>query len=337
MSGDDRNADLVACLLGELDAESTRRLETDPALAEELAAVRRHLELHDRAPTIEPHAGLWRVVRSRLAEEEPPGNLWRRFWMPLGAAALLLLALILPHGQRPALERVSGDGVLASGDTWTSRGISRMRLGTGIVMTLDDATTVRPLSNDRLALMAGRAFFEVAASRGGFVVEAGDLTVVTTGTAFLVEWLEPRLRRVWTESGSVRCDWPRGSREVAAGERFTPDAPTLAVYDDVTPRDWFQRPTLTATVPAQGRIRVVLANETPDPIVLAPPTGGEPLFFVSCLGHDHPLSPAGFAAPITIPPRGSKTFEFRLPDAIRTGESLFVAYPARRLRVEATR
>jgi ferric-dicitrate binding protein FerR (iron transport regulator) len=333
----DRHEDLVAFALGELDADAARRIEADPTLAEPLEAIRSHLRLHERVPEVRPHAGLWRGIQARLEEEEIPRSLVRRFWMPLAAAALLLLALFLPRSPRPELERVFGEAAAAADEAWTSQGISRMRMGTGVVFTLDDATTVRPLAENRLALLAGRAFFEVAASRRGFVVEAGELTVVTTGTAFLVEWLEPGRLRVWTESGRVRCDWPRGTRVVEPGEQFVSGGPARDVSGAESPRAWFRRPTLSATVRTSGRIRVVVANDTPDPIILAPPTGGEPLFFVSCRGHDHPLSPTSFAAPITILPRQSKTFAFRLPDAFRTGEPLFVSYPARRLRVEATR
>jgi hypothetical protein len=75
----------------------------------------------------------------------------------------------------------------------------------------------------------------------------------------------------------------------------------------------------------------------PDPLQVAPRTGGEPLFFASFLGNDYPLSPDRFDAPLTLRPNTDKSFVLRLPRSLPDREALFLVYPAGSVRVEAGR
>jgi len=140
---------------------------------------------------------------------------------------------------------------------------------------------------------------------------------------------------VWTESGHVRCTWRGRERVVGPGESFfagDEPAPPLAG----SPRAWFRRPSLEVRVLDPQTVRIVIRNGMPDALVVAPPTGGEALFFASYAGHDVPLAPDDFA-PSTLEPGASRTFDLRLPRPLPDGEALVVSYPAGAVRAEATR
>ena len=156
---------------------------------------------------------------------------------------------------------------------------------------------------------------------------------MTTGTAFLVERGERTC--VWTESGHVRCTWRERERIVGPGEVFVvsgepPNPPGSS------PRAWFRRPSLEAEVVDAWTVRIVIRNGMPDPVAVAPPTGGEALFFASYAGHDVPLAPDDFA-PSMLAPGATRSFHLRLPRPLPDGEALVVSYPAGAVRAEATR
>lgn len=325
--------DLVALALGALDEAESRRVgeavAADPDAAAELARVRSHLALHDRASEIRPAPALWEGLRERL-DEPAPRPLLLRFWMPAAAAALVLAALVLPR-ERPAPPVAVFGRLEPSAGAYTAAGVSRVRIGDAVTVTLDDATTFVPLSSERLALRAGRAFFEVTPGGRGFRVLAGDLAATATGTAFLVG-LEGGRGFVFVESGEVRCDRPGEAATVRAGETF--GAPPLSA---ARARAWFARPTIGATILDATAIRVVIRNEMPDAIELAPPTGGEPFFFATYGGRDHPLTPAGLRAPLVLLPGEERTFEAVLPRPLGPDERLLLSYPWGDVRVEAHR
>jgi len=332
--------DLVGLALNALDAAESERVqrsvEADPALAAELGEIERHLALHDDLPHLRPAPALWYGIRDRIDARPAPRSFLGRFWMPAAAALLVAVALFWPasepgRGRKP-YQRLHGDVAEAPGGTLTCTTVSRLRLVNGVTVTMDARTAISGHSprSKRLVIATGRVFLEVAENARGFTVEAGDLEVVTTGTAFLVE----ARGVVWVESGTVRCRSAKhGEAAVTAGKFFPLDAaPGLA-----SPRAWFTRPTLAARIIDADTIRVVVRNDMPDSLQVAPRTGGEPLFFASYLGGDYPLSPGRFDAPLTLAPNTDKSFLLRLPRSLPDREALFVAYPAGRVSVEAKR
>lgn len=341
MSGDrvDRD-DLVGLALNALDGAEAGRVrpavEADPALRAELSAIERHLALHESLPRLQPAPALWRGIRDRIGERPEARTFLQRFWMPAAAALLVAAALFWPGTGRARPQpytRLHGDVRKTPAGALACTKVSRLRLPNGVTVTMDAQTAIsghQPGSR-RLVLDTGRVFLQVDEKDRGFAVQAGDLEVVTTGTAFLVD----RERgMVWVESGHVRCTSPRrGTTTLGAGERFPRDAaPGLA-----SPRAFFERPTLTARILDADTIRVVIRNDMPDSMQVAPRTGGEPLFFASFAGNDYPLSPGRFDAPLMLPPNTDKSFVLRLPRSLPDREALFLAYPAGRVRVEARR
>ena len=89
--------------------------------------------------------------------------------MPSAAAALLVVALLWKSA--PAVEKLHGSVARAGDGTLTAKTVSRIRVGDGVIVTMDAGTVVRPLSDQRLALQAGRVFLQVSRQRQGFVVE----------------------------------------------------------------------------------------------------------------------------------------------------------------------
>jgi ferric-dicitrate binding protein FerR (iron transport regulator) len=326
--------DLVALALGALEGADADRVreaaDADPALAAELAAVRAHLAFHDRAPEIRPAPALWEGLRARLDRPAPRRPFLARYWMAAAAAALVVFALADPRGDRPQPVPLFGRLERSAG-AYTAEGVSRVRIGDDVTVTLDDGTTFAPLSSSRLALRAGRAFFEVAPGGRGLRVLAGDLQATVTGTTFLVG-LDGGRGYVFVESGEVRCGRGDEDARVAAGETF--GAPPLSA---ARARAWFSRPTIGATILDATTLRVVIRNEMPDAIELAPPTGGEPFLFATYGGRDHPLTPPELEAPLALAPGEERSFEARLPRPLGQGDRLFVSCPRGDVRVEARR
>jgi len=323
--------DLVAYALGNADGEQAQRILDELSARDraELERIQSHLALHDHVPELQPAPPLWNAIRAELETGHARPSLLRRFWLTGAAAALVAAAFFVPQDDPPVrVTRLFGRLAPAGGNTWTSEGVCRMRLGTGVTVTMDDDTTITALSDERLALKAGRVFLEVDKTRRGFTIEADGLTVVTTGTAFLVE-----SNRVLVESGSVRCTYRGRTADIGAGEEFTtgPAAPLPS------PRSWFQTPRITATLLTPDTVRIVLGNDMPDLIQLAPPTGGEPLFFASYGGHDYPLSPPGFDGTLMLMPGARLALDVPLPRPVPDGETLLLSHPATGLRTEATR
>jgi hypothetical protein len=304
----------------------------DAGAGRELAEIRAHLALHDSLPRLEPREGMWRELEGRLAggERRP---LLLRYWMPLAAAALLLAALLPPRPPRP--ETLFGTVARTAGGGWRTESIARVRFG-DCTITLDSRTEIALPAPRRLALRAGRLFLEAERSGPPVRVEAGPVTVTTLGTSFLVA-LEGGETTVAVASGEVRCDRSSGTLRLGAGEAaaFGAGEPRRLSLPD--PRNWFRIPTLRAEILDPETLRIVVSNEMPDTITLAPPTGGEPLFFASYGGHDHPLAPGPGdpirAAPIRLEPGESEEFRVPLPRPVPPNGRLTVALGA--LRAEA--
>ena len=277
--------DLVAHALNGLDAGEHARIEAeldDSSLAE-LETIQAHLALHDHVLEVRPSPSLWRGIEERLHEPRARSFL-ERFWMPVAAAAMVVAALTLAGRPEPlSIRKLFGAIEKAADGSYTSTRVSRIALGAGVVVTLDTDTTIVPLSNERLALKAGRIFLSVSTNRRGFTVETDDLEVVTTGTAFLVE-----KARVAVVVGTVRCRYRDEDREIAAGEEFNP----LGVAGP-GPTEWFRRLTLKARILAPTRVEIVISNDMPDAITKAPPTGGEPLFYAKYRDRIVPLPTYG--------------------------------------------
>ena len=345
MTRGDMHEDLVGFALGALDEEETARIaavvDGDPARAAELERILKHLDLHDAAPALAPAPALWRGIRERIEEPVPTTArpVLRRFWMPAAAAALVAAAFLWPR-QEPRPQVTHGQIAVNSAGTYSCATVSRMRLPGGVVVTLDTDTVLALPAPERLALRAGRVFLEVPPGRAGFAVECGGLTVTTLGTAFGVG-ADARGVTVAVERGAVRCVHPAGEAEVEAGGALAFRDGALADAE-VQAGAWFRTPGMSASVLAPDRVRIVLNNEMPDAITLAPPTGGEPLFFATIgSGHTYPLTPPADSVlrtgSVVLDPGAEITFELRLPQAVPDTEPLFVTCRANGKRVEARR
>jgi hypothetical protein len=330
--------DLVAFALGGLPPEDAPKVAAavaaDRELKRELKDIERHMRLHDAAPVIEPPPALWSSLKERLDEAPAPRlALLRRFRLPLAAAALILLALFWPQAEK-GLVPVHGQVSRRAGGVYEATGVARVVTPDGITITMDDGTNFQIVDETRLALGAGRVFLEVPPGRSGFTVIAGDLVAETTGTAFLVERGERTF--VWTESGTVRCSW-RGREAVAGpGEAFFASTAPQETPLPPSPRHWFRRPSLDARLLDASSLRITLGNDMPDPIEVAPPESGKPLFFVTYDGHDYPLAPDDFRT-ATLLPGATRTFHLRLPSPVTDGEAPVVSYPRGDVRAEARR
>jgi len=337
------HSDLVALALGQLDPERERAVRAtaaaDPAVAREIQAIEHHLELHDAIPEIDPAPGVWLAVASGIAGPTTPAprSLLYRFRYAAAAAAILAAAFLWPHpgaGMPPA-ERLFGSPVRTADGGYTCASIARLRLGDGVTVTMDSGARVGLPGKDRIQLHAGRVFFEVEKRRRGLVVEAGELRIVTLGTSFLVQRDGPGLAAVAVERGRIRYERNGSGGEVGPGESYPAGAVGQADL-----RGWFTRPTLEANLTDPTTLRVVLRNEMPDTIELAPPTGGEPLFYAGFAGHDFGLSPHSsplLTESVALAPGGELGMELHLPRPVPSGEPLLLSYPVLGLRVEVRR
>lgn len=334
------NEDLVAYVLGELDEAQATELRNDQGQETEIAEIESHLALHDLVPEIEPSPALWNRIEEDVRAEPVRRGFFRRFSLPLAAAALILAAWFVPQdwnppwAERATLTPTFGNCVASADGLWTADGVCRLQLGTDVVLTLDDGAVIRPLSNQRLALQAGRLFLEVSKGGQGFTLESGGARVITLGTRFLVDHRSTRAPIVTVTEGRVRYEFDGQSHEIEARSTYAPYP--IEPFNPDTAADWFRRPVFEAQILDADRIRVVLRNEMPDAIRLTPPTGGEPFCYASYQKHDYPLTPQGLNAVRILEPGETLTFELPLPASIEKGQPLSVLIPGVG-RVEATR
>jgi ferric-dicitrate binding protein FerR (iron transport regulator) len=162
-----------------------------------------------------------------------------RLWvvMPLAAAAVLVVAVLLSQRGRPvavgAVELVRGrvtvlaGGVgsaaapgmeLAAGATVATDGTSRaaLRLAGGTSARLDRATRLTLVSAERLDLSAGTVYLDSGGGRGGVVVACRGVTARDVGTQLEVrlDGAEIRLR---VREGEVELRCGAGTSRVGAG------------------------------------------------------------------------------------------------------------------------
>ncbi|MGQ0612221.1 MAG: FecR domain-containing protein, partial [Planctomycetaceae bacterium] len=255
----------------------------------------------------------------------------RRYGMAAAAAALILAAYLFAPADKGGEPRVlHGDAVTAGGGVWRCTRVSRLTVPGGITLTLDEGTDLVLTGNRRLALRAGRFFFEGAGDHPDFLVEAPGLLIRTVGTAFLVE-IEGGGVRVAVTEGKVVCRHRDREIELGPGRALraaeeVADAPSDASRE----RAWFTTPSLQAELVDRATLRVVVRNEMPDPIRLVPPTGGEPLLFAGYGGHNYPLRPEQGeelhpgGGTVVLAPGEARTQTFRLAVPVPEGESTVV-------------
>lgn len=366
-----RGAELVAFALGQLEAteaEAIRsQIEQYPEVAAEFDSIRRHLDFHsENVPEIQPSAALFDRIRQAVRDEESAPTLaastdqrtfLRKYGLSVAAAALLLLAIFLPDGASfgpgassdgPrdgdwSMSVINGAPLTSTpdGTRGTTNGLSRIRYGDGVVVTIDLNTRIRPLDSNRLALVAGRIFLDVdptqRSDQSGFQVLAGGSKITTTGTSFLVETGLSQ-GRVAVESGAVLVDRPGAETvTVSTGQQLgwqekTPRS--FAMGDSGRLLRWYEIPTLSAKIIDTTTIRVVLRNEMMDEIQLRPPTGGKPLFYVTIGSHNYPHMPENHSYNARIAPGA----EYSFPMTVRTlapDERAFIRCPSLGLETEA--
>ncbi len=363
---DDNRADLVAFALGQLDeSEATAVRElilAEPELAAEFDSIRCHLDLHAEVREMQPTAAGFARLTERLEQEPvtgaelrvpecppecPPERTFiKRYWMSLAAAALLIGAIIIPRGpsapaKTPDLKALAGNISRDASGAYTATGVARVTFGTGVTVMVDADSVLLPLDSQRLVLKTGRIFLNVEPSfyqtergRRGFTVLAGDARLTTLGTAFSVEQRRDGTGRVAVETGTVRLQ--RGSErvDVGSGRAATwPDGPWEGIDSPSLPSAgaqvrWFEIPSLSAKILNDRRIVVVLKNEMINVIRLAPPTGGEPLFYATVGEHNWPHEPSDWGYNVVLDPGEEFTFEMKLPEPLKPGDSVSIRVPS---------
>jgi len=370
-SSDESFGNLVALALGQLaggEADSVRAsIESDPAIAREFDSIRAHLDLHAHVREIQPMPGGFERLRSRMdadsldpATEATPAKtrgFLQRYWMSVAAAALMLIAVFVPRGVPSAgkptngtppnrVASIAGSAVKDADGNWNSDGLCRIAYGDGVTVTMDVDTTVIPMQEQRLALQAGRIFVEVEPGRKGFTVVVGNGRIVTLGTSFLVEHGIDNdgeiTGRVAVEHGRVAFRMNGAGSEIAAGSELrwtTRSLATQALATRALPAGarlrWYEIPSLSAKILNDRTVVVVIRNEMIDPIQLAPPTGGEPLFYATVGNHSYPHAPANFGRNVVLAPGTDFTFEMKLPQALEPGQSVIIHCPSLGLEAEA--
>lgn len=120
-------------------------------------------------------------------------------------------------------------------DFQSGHGVEAVQLASGDVVVLDASSAISDETEDGIRgvnLLSGAGFFDVDTRQTSFMVQAGDVTVETLGTAFEVSLQGPSLQ-VSVAEGAVRVTNPEGSVELAAGERLRLNASTLSQSETV--------------------------------------------------------------------------------------------------------
>ena len=332
--------ELVAFVLNEGSPEERERvqeaLQNDPALDAELGKIVTHLDLHDLRFVLEPAPALLQRIHARIEEESAPVRrpFLARYWPSVAAAALVLVAFLVTWASKPPMVNIQGPYTRTADGGLRSSGIVRGDFGR-IVITLDANTEIAFLDSQRLALRAGRAFFEVGRKDRGFVVTARGVEVTTTGTAFLVDARNPAVR-VAVTSGSVDCNASGTTIPVAAGEShvFGEGFEHLNAEPIVA---WFETPSFLAEIRGDNELVIIIRNETLKTLTIPAPTGGDPMFIARYGGRDRTLSPVDPLKnnPVPLRPGKQLTLKMRLPEPIAKGEALSVSCRPWNVRVTA--
>ena len=147
--------------------------------------------------------------------------------------------------------------------------------------------------------------------------------MTTLGTAYFVED-----RRVAVETGHVRGRYGDQEFELRDGEAFDPER-----KGEPSPRAFFTRLDMSAKILTPTTIEIVLKNEMPDAITLAPPTSGEPFFFAGLNGRDKPLESVDESGAISLAPGAERRFSVTLPFSVPGDRTLYVSCPSLKTRV----
>ncbi|MBL7251880.1 FecR family protein [Alloalcanivorax marinus] len=227
------------------------RLEADP----DNRALRRELDAWLDAD--DEHRGAWRRVRGAwelIGEAPSEPDLWpadpsppaaARRYPPMARLAGTALAACLLLAVLPAAWRYwQADYRTPVGDTLALT----LSDGSQVVLGADSALAT-DFSDDRrrVRLLEGEAFFEVAADRRPFLVQAGDMQARDIGTAFNVR-ADDQGYAVAVSDGEVAVRYREGEHRLLAGDQ-------LALTRDGAARRYRLPPDRVATW-RQGRLFV---------------------------------------------------------------------------------
>jgi transmembrane sensor len=169
----------------------------------------------------------WSVISS---QQEPPKQ---RSWMPVLAAGFALAALALFFFRPKPQPIVQQNGItaiesIAGRTTMTLADGSSITTSADAKLTLVEATS----ANMRVALSSGAADFDVRHDPSRtFVVQAGELTIIDTGTRFHVEYAHDGVA-VSVSQGSVRLERPAASpANLVAGDSWSSSPAPIVPHD----------------------------------------------------------------------------------------------------------
>jgi ferric-dicitrate binding protein FerR (iron transport regulator) len=329
--------DLVALALGQLaPAEATQagtHLAGCAACRAELAAARRVFDRARAAPLPEPSAGaeerLLAAFRADRAAPAPPTPARRPsrillMFVPLAAAAAVLVAILATDGVRPA-RVVDGEGLLhpaASAQSAPGEVIrgsfafeagdeieagrtpftARLSLAPGaapagalpagsLELRLAPGARIARLPSGDVRLVAGTVDVAAGPLAAPFSVHAPPGRATIRGTRFTAATAEGRLVVVVAE-GSVELSREAGpTEELGAGEEGLVDAERLLrrAADGRRGGDGFLTPRVTLAAGAGGRPQVLAVSMRPGAcgaVTILPFDDSEPRFLLRLTGDD---------------------------------------------------
>ncbi|MGN0190070.1 MAG: FecR family protein [Candidatus Cryptobacteroides sp.] len=177
----------------------------------------------DPEQVLQTKASAGRKLRGKMY-----GHTFVSFWMKASAVLLLPVAAIsvwLAVRNREMAQSVSGTEQTVAAAYGT---VSNVHLPDGTVVFLNSGSklsyNLSPLDNQRRVRLTGEAFFEVKSDKEHpFVVEAGAVDVVATGTEFNVEAYPGCTSRVTLVDGSVSVIRGSGTYPLSRGEQLVCD------------------------------------------------------------------------------------------------------------------
>ncbi len=288
-----RHADLVARALGAL--EGPLRKDVDDAIASAPDVKRRfdevasHLLLYDRLPDAPPAPAFDRIetALATTADEDedartgyeaqaaaPADTLRWAAPAALAAAAVVMIGLFVSGVFEPSVapKRAAitvGAGIVRDGSVVSAAGPAELRVGARVRIVLDGGARIAVESEERVTLMAGRAYFEVQPGAFAVATSYGDVEVL--GTAFEVDVRNDELG-VGVAEGSVRA----AGNVLEAGTRLAAGRVEPATNGH-RPGLWFQQPRVTLRQARPGavavgeRARLILTIENPGFVELRAP------------------------------------------------------------------
>ena len=166
---------LLKHLMGDLTEDESMELER----WRKLSSLNEDLYKRISDPAyLEKRYGDFTKVTHTAKGKKSSGHIWWR-WGILAAAAVVLLALILPGFLRPGMKTV----------TAPQKGIAHLLLPDGTKVWMKSSSSItypeRFRSKERTVSFDGEGYFEVASSKSSpFIVDADGFEVIATGTKF---------------------------------------------------------------------------------------------------------------------------------------------------------